>query len=174
MSRKRCVRKVWALINPVEHAINGAGITSRADLDALLTREIGSLNAFTNGSATIRHWSDMANLNNLTQTLAGMGVGREAMPDAHKAEAGLIEAAERFHRTGKMGLGGPAIQALRDVIEWHDLQRSSIPRSQYEEAIRLTAARIKSGHATVDLAKTLGVRTADHGTKVSNSTKALK
>jgi hypothetical protein len=96
------------------------------------------------------------NVNNLTQTLAGMGVGYEAMPDAHKAEAGLIEAAERFQRTGKMGLSGPAIQALRDVIEWHSLQRSSIPRSQYEQAIRLTGARIKSGHATIDLAKTIG------------------
>jgi hypothetical protein len=159
MSRKRCKRKVWALLNPLEHAKAGACITSRTDLDTLLTREIGSLNAFTNGNATMRHWSDMVNVNNLTQTLAGMGVGREAMPDAHKAEAGLIEAAERFQRTGKMGLSGPAIQALRDIIEWHDLQRSSIPRSQYEEAIRLTAARIKSGHATIDLVKTLGTPT---------------
>lgn len=90
--RKRCKRKVWALVNPVEHAINGAGITSRKDLDSLLVRELAS---------------------------------------------------------------GPGIQALRSVIEWHDLQRSAIPRSQYEEAIRLTAARIKSGHATIDLGKTL-------------------
>lgn len=37
--------------------------------------------------------------------------------------------------------------------------RSSIPRSQYEEAIRLTSARIKSGHATIDLVKTIGTPT---------------
>jgi hypothetical protein len=160
MSRKRCIRKVWALINPVEHAINGAGITSRADLDTLLSRELSSLDALATGRARMGEWADMTNVNNLTQTLAGMGVGREAMPDAHKAEAGLIEAAERFQRTGLMGLSGSALQALRDVIEWHDLQRSSIPRSQYEAAIKLTAARIKSGHATIDLAKTLGARNA--------------
>lgn len=156
MSRKRCKRKVWPLLNTLEHAISGAGITSRNELDKLLTRELASLDAFTTGKARMNEWSDMVNVNNLTQTLAGMGVGYEAMPDAHKAEEGLIEAAERFQRTGKMGLSGPAIQALRDVIEWHSLQRSSIPRSQYEEAIRLTGARIKSGHATIDLAKTLG------------------
>lgn len=149
-------RKIWSTsIDPVAHAIAGAGITDRASLDQLLTRELASLDAFTRGSATMREWSDMVNVNNLTQTLAGMGVGREAMPDAHKAEHGLIEAAERFHRTKKMGLSGPAIQSLREVIEWHDLQRSSIPRSQYEEAIRLTDARIKSGYATIDLGKTL-------------------
>ena len=155
MSRKKCIRKVWALVNPISHAIYGAVITSRNDLDKLLTRDLASLDAFTTGKAQMNEWSDMVNVNNLTQTLAGMGVGYEAMPDAHKAEAGLIEAAERFQRTGKMGLSGPAIQALRDVIEWHSLQRSSIPRSQYEQAIRLTGARIKSGHATIDLEKML-------------------
>jgi hypothetical protein len=160
MSRKRCVRKVWALINPVEHAISGACITKRGDLNTLLSRELSSLDALATGRARMGEWSDMVNVNNLTQTLGGMGVGREAMPDAHKAEAGLIEAAERYQRTGRMGLSGPTLQALRDVIEWHDLQRSSIPRNQYEAAIKLTAARIKSGHATIDLAKTLGARNA--------------
>jgi hypothetical protein len=84
-----------------------------------------------------------------------MGIGPEAMPDCHLAEAALVDAAARYQRTGRMGLTGPGIQALRDVIGWHQAQRSNIARSQYEEAIRLTAARIKSGHATVDLAKTL-------------------
>lgn len=156
MSRKRCVRKVWALVNPVEYAISGASITPRKALDQLLARELASLDAFARGRAGMPEWQDMANLNNITQTLAGMGVGYEAMPDCHKAEEGLIDAARRFQETGRMGLTGPALQALRDVTEWHDLQRSSIPRSKYEEAIRLTAARIKSGHATVDLEQTLG------------------
>jgi hypothetical protein len=151
-------RKVWSTsIDAVAHAIAGAGITSRADLDKLLMRELASLDAFTSGKATMQEWHDMANVSNLTQTLASMKVGREALPDCRKAEAALIEAAERFQRIGRMGLSGQGIQALRDVIEWHDLQRSSIPRSQYEEAIRLTAARIKSGYATVDLEKTLGL-----------------
>jgi len=156
MSRKRCKRKVWALINPIQHAIDGAGITSRNDLDKLLSRELASLDAFTHGKARMSEWSDMVNVNNLTQTLASMGVGREALPDCHKAEAALVEAAARYQNTKRMGLSGPGIQALRDVIEWHDLQRASIPRSQYEEAIRLTGARIKSGYSTVDLEKTLG------------------
>ena len=29
MSRKRCIRKVWAKVNPIEYAIAGAAITSR-------------------------------------------------------------------------------------------------------------------------------------------------
>jgi hypothetical protein len=156
MSRKRCIRKVWARVNPVEYAMAGAAVTPREALDKLLTAELASLDAFTRGAATMRDWQDLASVNNLCQTLAGMDVGREALPDCHKAEAGLIEAARRFQETKRMGLSGPAIQALRDVIEWHDLQRASIPRRQYEEAIRLTVARVRSGYATVDLDKTLG------------------
>jgi hypothetical protein len=149
------VRKVWERIDTIKHAIDGAAITAPNHLDELHMRELAALAAFSHGVASLRDWDDLATLNNITQTLAGMGVGREAMPDAHAAEAALIDAAERFQRTGRMGLTGPGMQALREVIEWHHLQRTSIARSQYEQAIRLTAARIKSGHATIDLSKTL-------------------
>jgi len=155
-SKPQTVRKVWRTdIDPITHAIEGAAITDRRKLDTLLARELASLDAFVKGKARMAEWSDMANVNNITQTLAGMGVGREAIPDCHKAESALIEAAARFQRTGRMGLSGPGIQALRDVIEWHDLQRSNISRQQYEAAIRITGARIKSGYATVDLAETI-------------------
>ena len=155
MSRKRCIRKVWQKVNPVEYAIQGASITPRSALDQLLITELASLDAFTHGTATIADWQALVSMNNVCQCLASLNVGREAMPDCHKAEEGLIDAARRFQETGRMGLTGPAIQALRDVIEWHDLQRSSIPRKQYEEAIRLTVARIKSGYKTTDLSMAL-------------------
>lgn len=62
MSRKQCRRKVWGLVNPIQHAID-------------------------------------------------------------RAQAGLSDAHDRFKATGRMGLSGPAIQAMRDLAEYHDLQR---------------------------------------------------
>lgn len=56
-----------------------------------------------------------------------------------------------------MGLSGPGITAMREVIDYHDAQRSSISRSQYEQMIRLTQARVKSGHDTQDIGELLGV-----------------
>ena len=148
------IRKVWPTnIDIVQYAIDGASVTKQEMLDKLLLRELGALDAFTRGMATMQEWKDLVSVNNVTQTLGGIGVGSEALKDCQAAEAGLIEAAARFERTGKMGLSGPAIQALRNVVEWHDAQRSSIARSQYEEAIRLTTARVKSGHATIDIEK---------------------
>lgn len=144
--RKRTIRKKWALINTIDHAIKGACLTSRADLDKLLLRELASLDALVHGSGGLGEWQDINAANNLCQCLAEMGVGPEAIPTTQAVEQALIETAQRFERTGRMGLTGPAITAMRDMLEYHDLQRQSVPRSQYEEAIRLVTAQIKSGH----------------------------
>lgn len=152
-------RKVWRTdIDTMEHAKAGAAITTEQARDQLLMRELTALDAFTRGHARMQEWSDLVNLNNIAQTMAGsLGVMRdEVMPACNRAEQDLIETAERFHRTGRMGLSGEAISHLREVIRLHDQQRTSVARCVYEEAIRLTAARIKSGHATIDLNKTLG------------------
>jgi hypothetical protein len=154
--KKRCIRKVWAKVNPIAFAIEGAAITPRAELDKIMAVELTALDAFTRGHARLQEWHELAALNNITQTLAGKGIGYEAMEAAHRAETALIEAAERFQRTGRMGLSGEGIKALRDVIEYHDLQRSSISRGEYEKAIRLTTDRVRSGYATIDLEATIG------------------
>lgn len=54
MTRKRTIRKVWPLIDPVKFAIAGAGITSRKDLDTLHVRELASLDDFTHGRASLQ------------------------------------------------------------------------------------------------------------------------
>jgi hypothetical protein len=52
-----------------------------------------------------------------------------------------------FERSVKrMAFSGPGIQAIRDMLEYHHLQRSSVARSQYEKAIRLVTAHATSGH----------------------------
>jgi hypothetical protein len=149
--RKRTVRKVWAKVNPIEHAISGATITPRHLLDKLLVRELASLDDFTHGRAHINQWADMSRVVNLCETMARDGIGAEALDAFQKAQETLLEAAVRFEKTGRMGLSGLGIQALRDCIEYHDLQRSSIHRSEYERLIKLTAARVKGGHNVVDV-----------------------
>jgi hypothetical protein len=152
-------RKVWRTdLDTIEHAMAGAAITSEQARDQLMMRELTALDAFTRGHARLTEWSDLVNLNNIAQTMAGtLGVMRdEVMPACHLAEQDLIETAARYQRTGRMGLSGQAIEHLRDVIRLHEQQRASVARSVYEEAIRLTGARIKNGHATVDLDAMLG------------------
>ena len=47
---------------------------------------------------------------------------------------------------GRMATNGPGLQAMRDLAEYHDLQRCAVDRSTYERAIVKTASRIRSGH----------------------------
>jgi hypothetical protein len=150
-------RKIWRTdINTIEHAKSGAAITPEHERDHLWLREHSSLDAFVHGYARMAEWSDLVNMNNIAMTMADMGIKKNtALPACQAAEKALIETAERYQRTGKMGLSGAALEAIRAVLKMHEEQRASISKKRYEEAIRLTAARIKSGYATIDLAKTL-------------------
>ena len=147
--KKHCRRKHWGLINPITHAIEGAAITPAHLLDRLRIVELSAIESFTHGKATIEDWKSLADLLNVAETMARGGVGPEVMEACERAQAGLDEARERHHRTGRMGLSGPAIQAMRDLAEYHDLQRTSISRGEYEKWIVKTRNRIVSLHPSL-------------------------
>lgn len=143
--RKQCKRKVWSLINPIQHAIEGASLPPDDLIQPLRIRELSSLEAFTHGKAGLQEWSDMCAMLNLCETMARNKVGPEALPACEKAQEALLEAAKRYEKTKRMGLSGPGLQAIRDVYEFHDLQRQSVSRAEYEKFIKMTADRMRSG-----------------------------
>jgi hypothetical protein len=149
MSRKQCRRKVWGLVNPITHAIDGASITPGHLLDCLRLVELSAIESFTSGRATKEDWKALADLVNVAETMADGGVGPEVLEFCQRAQQGLSEARERYERTNRMGLSGPAIQAMRDLHEYHDLQRTSIPRGEYERFIQKTRNRILSAHPSL-------------------------
>lgn len=147
MSRKRCVRKVYQLVNPIAHAMAGAAITDKASLDKLRLKELSCIESFRAGTADREDWKAIADVLNLCETMATEGIGREAMPSCEAAQAALERAHDRHKETGRYGIDGPGLEALRELFEWHDAQRSAIARSQYERIIALTAARMRGAIA---------------------------
>ena len=142
--RKTTKRKHWKLINPIRHAILGAGITQEHLLDKLRLTELAALDAMTKGLGTIQDWQELTDMMNISEVMARDGVGPEVLPFCQQAQEALEQAARRYETTRKMGLTGTGINALREVFEYHDLQRRSIPRSEYEKYIIKTRQRIKS------------------------------
>lgn len=142
--RKSTKRKHWKLIDPVRHAILGAGITEDHLLDKLRLIELAALDAMTKGLGTIQDWQELTDMMNISEVMARDGVGPEALSVCQQAQEALEQAAKRFEKTRRMGLTGTGINALREVFEYHDLQRRSIPRSEYEKYIIKTRQRIKS------------------------------
>lgn len=142
--RKQTKRKHWKLIDVINHAILGAGITQEHLLDKLRLTELASLEAMTKGLGTVQDWQELTDMMNICEVMARHGVGPEALPHCERAQNALEQAALRFQRTKRMGLSGEGINALREVFEYHDLQRRSVSRNEYEKFIVKTKQRIMS------------------------------
>ena len=142
--RKKTRRKVWNLIDPITHAIVGAAITQREKLDKLRLLEYSALDAITKGSGTVQDWRTLVDVLNLAETMARGGIGVEVLSVCEKAQESLHKAAMRYQETMRMGLDGEGIKAIRDLIEYADLQQSSISRSEFERYIQKTKDYIKS------------------------------
>ena len=151
--RKQTKRKVWALIDPLTHAIVGASITHRDKLDKLRMMEYSALESITKGNGTIHDWRTLVDVLNLCETMARHNIGKdEVLPVCQKAQDALHQAAERYQRTMSIGLTGEGIQAIRELLEYADLQQSSISRADFEKYIQKTKDYIRSnGNLVVEI-----------------------
>jgi hypothetical protein len=151
--RKKTHRKVWSTqINAVLHAITGASITPRETLDKLRFTEYAALDAITRGMGTVGDWRTLVDVLNLSEMMAKNGIGPEVMPVCEKAQEALHKAAMRYQNTMKMGLDGVGIQAIRELLEYADLQQGSITRAEFERYIQKTRNYIKSnGNLVVEI-----------------------
>ena len=98
----------------------------------------------TRGKGTVTDWRILVDVLNLSEILGRGGVGPEVLPVCEKAQKALHKAATRYQKTFKMGLDGAGIQAIRELIEYADLQQSSISRSEFERYIQKTKDYIRS------------------------------
>lgn len=107
-------------------------------------RELAAIEAMSKGMGTTVEWQELADMMNICEVMASSGIGPEALPYCQQAQEALEEAARRYEKTKRMGLSGVGLTAIREVYEYHDLQRSSVPRSVYEQMIVKTRNRIRS------------------------------
>ena len=142
--RKVCRRRVYQLVNPIAHAIAGAGITTDDCLKQLKDKELAAIEAMRTGNATVYTWQELVDMNNICQVMARNGIGPEALVDCMMAEIELQHAAKRYEATGRMLLTGTGLRAINEVLEWHHLQRTSISRSEYERMIAKTRNKLRS------------------------------
>ena len=150
--RKQVKRKRYALIDPIQHGIIGAAITPRHILDKLRFTEYAALDAITKGMGTIHDWRTLVDVLNLAEMMAKNGIGPEVLPICQKAQESLHKAALRFQESGRLGLDGVGIQAIRDLLEYADLQQASVSRAEFERYVQKTRDYIKSnGNLVVEI-----------------------
>ena len=142
--RKQCKRKMYAVVNPIEFVMEGIKPISNQKADKLLMRELSSLDAMSKGMGTLQEWTDINQVLTLCETMAINGVGIEALRACETLQEDLILSAKRFEATGRMGMTAVGLNAARDVIEYHHMQRTAVTLIEYEKAIRLAFQRGQS------------------------------
>ena len=142
--KKQCKRKVWKLVNPISHAIEGINPPQGDKLDLLRTHELSAIESFRSGAATVEDWAKIVGMMNLAENMATNGIGVEVKAVCDQAHTHLMEAAKRYETTRRMGTTGQGLQCIRDLYEYHDLQRLSISLSEYEKHIQDTVNRVRS------------------------------
>jgi hypothetical protein len=147
--RKQCRRKIWNKVNPIEYAITGASITTEDKLNKLRLNELSAIESMVKGNATTGDWRVLVDMLNIAETMATNGIGIEVLAVCEIVQKEMEAAAHRYEKTRKMGLTGTGIRYLKDLYEYHDLQRTSISRSEYERMIEKTINYIRSNNHRV-------------------------
>ena len=151
--RKQCRRKIWSKTNPIEHAITGAAITSEEKLDKLRLSELSAIESMVKGNATTADWRVLVDMLNIAETMASHGIGIEVLAVCEIVQKEMEAAAHRYEKTRKMGLTGTGIRYIKELYALHDLQRTSISRSEFERMIDKTINYIRSNnHRVVHIA----------------------
>lgn len=154
--RKSCKRKIWALVDPIQHAKEGACITGTKELIQLRGIELSALEAICTGKGTVSHWQQLVGMLNICETMARGGIGPEALEHCALAEREMLAAAKRYEQSKRMVLTEVGINALREVYAYHDLQRTSISRGEYDRWIKKTADRLRSkAPGVIDVAEAI-------------------
>ena len=147
--RKHCRRKIWNKVNPIEHAIMGAAITAEEKLDRLRLGELSAIESMVKGNGTVADWRALVDMLNIAETIAINGIGVEVLEVCKIVQEELESTARRYEKTRKMGLTGTGIKYVKELYQLHDLQRTSISRSEYERMIEKTSNYIRSNHHKV-------------------------
>lgn len=152
--RKRTKRKIYASedTNPVLVALMGASMVDKDSLDKLRFGELSAIESISKGQGTLWEYRLLADMLNICERMAENGIGPEALQACKAFNEELASMAERYEKTQKMGFTGQGLRLAREVYEYHDIQRQSITRAQYQLMIEKTNNYIRSnGHRVVNI-----------------------
>jgi hypothetical protein len=147
--KKQCRRKIWAKINPIEHAITGAIVASEEKLNKLRMHELSAIDSMVKGVGTVQDWITLVHVLNISETMGHNGIGIEVLPLCALVQLEMEAAAKRYGATKKMGLSGSGIKYLKELCALHDLQRQSISCSEFERMIDKSNNNVRSNHQRV-------------------------
>lgn len=141
--------------NPNKHAVNPNAAFDAINLsrpvdDSRIDRlEIGirtSLDAFTKGVADKAHFDTLASTVDLSMMIDKTIFGGVFFDHINHARDAMIRCRERFARTGKLGLDGEGLNAIKAAIEIHAEQLKQVTGAELLKFLKTREQHIRSGN----------------------------
>ena len=104
--------------------------------------EYNALDCIMRGVGTDDHWQILCNTLNVAECMALDGVGPEVLPYCERVEKALLKSADYYRKHGRIVLDADGIKAIREMIEYADLQQKSISRAKFERFIEKTRNKV--------------------------------
>jgi hypothetical protein len=128
------------------HAINLSMPVSDNAKSQLLIGIHSALKAFTNGVAEKVHFDTLASTVDLTMMMSKSLFEMAYWDEINEARDAMIRCRERFARTGKLGLDGEGITAIKFAIELHEEQLSNVTGAEVMKFMETRTKHIRSGN----------------------------
>ena len=139
-------RKYTSVKNPVLMAIENASLISARRNAEYTSSEIQALKNMATGQFGDHEWVVMVDVANMAEVMAKSGVGHEVIPIAAEAQVVLAHIRKRKKEEGTFTCRPDEIFVLRELQEYHDLQRQSVAYGQYLGFAKRVANYVRGGN----------------------------
>ena len=134
--------------NPVLVAMtNAAPITDERN-EAWRREENDAMDAMALRRGNNIHWSRLVRMANVAEVMAKAGIGIEVVPVAAEAQVVLAQVHERCRATGRWEMDMDEIHVMRELSEYHNLQRTAIPYGQFMQCFNRVVNIQKTGRVS--------------------------
>ncbi len=134
--------------NPVLVAMaNAAPITDERN-NAWLREENEAMDAMALRRGSNLHWNRLVRMANVSEVMAKTGIGVEVIPVAAEAQVVLAQVHERCKPTGKWEMSMDEIHVMRELSEYHNLQRTAVPYGQFMQCFNRVVNTQKTGRVS--------------------------
>lgn len=115
------------------------------DLKLVTTAAFADLS---NGTATREHINKLVAAHNIAQSLMQLGFGSQFEAWTDRSKQALVDLCARYQKLGRYVATGPELQALRDLLELHDMQMECITVGDMDRAIKHARKLVENNKAT--------------------------
>lgn len=125
--------------------MKGACITDDSVINVLKLHENAMINAMVNNHKDgLDGFNGICELLGVAETMARNGIGPEVLDSCAIAQNTLQKLKKRYDRWGKWDVTEKELHSINELMEWHNLQRTSVSRGEYERFLKMAKDRMRS------------------------------